>query len=132
MLVVNSRISTDIDTIFNTRIGKLSTYLDGLIQREIQSPNQEQKSQLINRFKSSEHLGNIKLALINFTNKQINTQNFNVEAGESSTKINQQLDQLLNNLKEDLKKRLLMQTILYSALSKKSLKQACISASPPG
>ena len=103
MLVVNSRISTDIDTIFNTRIGKLSTYLDGLIQREIQSPNQEQKSQLINRFKSSEHLGNIKLALINFTNKQINTQNFNVEAGESSTKINQQLDQLLNNLKEDLK-----------------------------
>jgi hypothetical protein len=103
MLGVNSRISTDIDTIFNTRIGKLSTYLDGLIQREIPSPNQEKKSELINHFKSSEHLGNIKLALINFTEQQINTQNFNVKAEESSTEINQQLDQLLNNLKEDLK-----------------------------
>jgi uncharacterized protein YjbI with pentapeptide repeats len=104
MLGVNSRISTDIATVFNTRIGKLSTYLDGLIKREIESPNQEKKSELINHFKSSEHLGNIKLALINFTEQQINTQNFNVEAGEkSSTTINQQLDQLLNNLKEDLK-----------------------------
>jgi uncharacterized protein YjbI with pentapeptide repeats len=103
MLGVNSRISTDIATVFNTRIEKLSKYLDGLIQREIPSPNQEKKSELINHFKSSEHLGNIKLALINFTEQQINTQNFNVKAEESSTEINQELDQLLNNLKEDLK-----------------------------
>ena len=44
MLGVNSRISTDIATVFNTRIEKLSKYLDGLIQREIPSPNQEKKS----------------------------------------------------------------------------------------
>lgn len=103
MLGVNSRISTDIATVFNTRIEKLSKYLDGLIQREIPSPNQEKKSELINHFKSSEHLGNIKLALINFTKQEINTQNFNVKAEESSTEINQELDQLLNNLEKDLK-----------------------------
>jgi uncharacterized protein YjbI with pentapeptide repeats len=103
MLGVSSRISTDIATVFNTRIEKLSKYLDGLIQREIPSPNQEKKSELINHFKSSEHLGNIKLALINFTEQQINTQNFNVKAEESSTEINQQLDKLLNNLEKDLK-----------------------------
>ena len=103
MLGVNSRISTDIDTVFNTRIEKLSKYLDGLIQREIPSPNQEEKSELINHFKSSEHLGNIKLALINFTKQEINTQNFDKKAEESSTEINQELDQLLNNLEKDLK-----------------------------
>ena len=103
MLGVNSRISTDIATVFNTRIEKLSKYLDGLIQREIPSPNQEKKSELINHFKSSEHLGNIKLALINFTEQQINTQNFNVKAEESSTDINQELYKLLTNLKKDLK-----------------------------
>ena len=103
MLGVNSRISTDIATVFNTRIEKLSKYLDGLIQREIPSPNQEKKSELINHFKSSEHLGNIKLALINFTKQEINTQNFDKKAEESSTEINQELDQLLNNLEKDLK-----------------------------
>ena len=59
MLGVNSRISTDIATVFNTRIEKLSKYLDGLIQREIPSPNQEEKSELINHFKYSKHLGTV-------------------------------------------------------------------------
>ncbi|MEB3316324.1 MAG: pentapeptide repeat-containing protein [Candidatus Melainabacteria bacterium] len=106
MLGVNhedTRINRALSAAFDTRIEKLSKYLDGLIQREISSPNQEKKSELINRFKSSEHLGNIKLALINFTEQQINTQNFNVKAEESVTKINQELDKLLNNLEEDLK-----------------------------
>lgn len=98
-----TRIDTDLGAAFDTRIQKLSKYLDGLIQREISSPDQKEKNKLINRFKSSEHLGNIKLALINFTEQQISTQNFNVKAEESVTKINQELDKLLNNLEEDLK-----------------------------
>ncbi|MFM7459052.1 MAG: pentapeptide repeat-containing protein [bacterium] len=98
-----TRIDTDLGTAFDTRMPKLLKYLDGLIQRVILSPDQKEKNELINRFESSEYLGNIKLALINFTEQQINPQNFNVKAKESVTKINQELDKLLNNLEKDLK-----------------------------
>jgi uncharacterized protein YjbI with pentapeptide repeats len=93
---------------FDQKIEQLSGYLDRLVRQEVGAASNvndsinEQINNSVNKFKGSEQLGNIKIALLNLTNK-ISNPGFDLAVKLDDHEVQESKNELLKELKQDLR-----------------------------